>query len=286
MLKLSNQGKIMDKRIGAGGIFAVIIGIITLGGLVSVGLLRKTVGTVLIMLVGIYAVSNIKGDFFDMIKDYNARSEASEIRRLEFEREKMRFEAETDLKTLELEAKKAEAHRQAKESERLRVQQELARQEKQAAQERIRKEKQAEQNRIRKEQQAAIDLKNEAEDKVNKAKQAFASDGFKVFEKNNFRETQYKLMPVKWVNDHKIISAESILSRNELTTATNGMKWQSERLSFEVNCGALTIRTLSSVVTSGPWGTGEVLRSFNNNPWSDIKDNDWRKVFADKFCQA
>jgi hypothetical protein len=275
MLNLSNQGKIMDKRIGAGGIFAIIVGIITLGGVVSLAMMKRAIGTVLIMLVGIWAVSNTKGDVFDLIKDYNARSEASEIRKLEFEREKMRFEAEAELKARELEIKRTETERRAKERERIRVEQEL-----------VRQEKQAEQERIRKEQQAAIDLKNEAEDKVTKAKQAFANDGYKVFEKNNFRETQYKLMPVKWVNDHKIISAESILSRNELTTATNGMKWHSERLSFEVNCGTLTIRTLSSVVTSGPWGTGEVLRSFNNTPWVDIKDNDWRKVFADKFCQA
>lgn len=265
----------MDKRIGAGGIFAIIVGIITLGGVVSIAMMKRAVGTVLIMLVGIWAVSNTKGDVFDLIKDFSAKSEASEIRKLEFEREKMKFEAEQELKTRELEIKKVEAERLAKERERNRVQQE-----------RVRQEKQAEQDRIRKEQQAAIDLKNEAENKVIKAKQALANDGFKIFEKTNFRETQYKLLPVKWVNDHKIIAAETVMSRNELTTATNGMKWQTERLSFEANCGALTIKTLSSVIYDGPWGTGEVVRSYSNTPWADIQNNDWRKNFVDKFCQA
>jgi len=274
-------------NIGVPGALAAIAGIFTLGGLVSVGLLRKALGTILIMLVGIYAISNLKGDFFDMIKNYNARSEAADIRRLEFERERMKLEAETKLKVLEMETKRTESERRAKEQERIRS-------ERQANQEKAR----AEQERIRSEQQAAAALKKEAEDKVTQAKQAFVNGGFKIFDKTAFRETQYKLLPTKWVTDHKfvggakmaidhkVITAETILSRNELTTATNGMKWQSERLSFEVNCGDNLVRTLSSVVYNGPWGTGDVVRSFNNSQWADLKDTDWRKNFADKFCQT
>jgi hypothetical protein len=264
----------MDKRIGAGGIFAVIIGIITLGGLVSVGLLRKAFGTILIMLVGIYAVSNVKGDFFDMIKDYNARSEASEIRKLEFERERMRFEVETELKARELEIKRVETERLAKERERIRAQQEQDRQE-----------KQAELDRIRTEQQAAIASKAEAEDKVTKIKQGLVSEGFKVYEKTNFREAYFKMQPPKWINDHKIIAFETVLSRNELTTSSTGMKWHSERTSFEVNCATISIRTFNAVTYNGPWTTGDVIRAFSNTGWTDIGP-DWRKVFIDKFCQA
>lgn len=182
----------MNNRIGAGGIFAVIVGIITLGGLVSVGLLRKTMGTVLIMLVGIYAVSNVRGDFFDLIKNYNTRSEAADIRRLEFEREKMKLEAETQLKTLELEAKRTEAERQAKERE-----------------------------RIRYEKLAAAEAKQKAELEIQSyVNKTLMAEGFSFLEKNNFQEIHYKFLPTRYNGPNKIIALETIVSRNELTTSS------------------------------------------------------------------
>lgn len=246
--------KIMDKRIGAGGIFAIIVGIITLGGVISIGILKRTVGTVLIMLVGIYAVSNIKGDFFGMIKDFSARSEASEIRQIELEREKMRLENETKLKMLEIETKRSLEEQRA-----------------------------AERAYLRQEKRAAIAAKTEAENKVEQIKQSLVNNGFQLFEKTNFREIHYKLLSTRWDYSNKIISAEIVLNRHALTTAANGLKWHSERHTLEVNCWAYMTRVSNSVVYDGPWNTGEVVLTSNRvNDWTDSRD--WQKNFGMKFC--
>jgi hypothetical protein len=264
-------------NIGFPGALAAIAGIFTLGGLVSIGLLRKAVGTILIMLVGIYAISNIKGDFFSLIKDFSTRSEAADIRRLEFERERLKLEAETKLKVLEIETKRTEAERRAKEAERIR-------QEKQAAAEVARQESE----RIRQEKLAEDTVKKEAENKIAAAKNAVVNGGFKMLEKNSFREIHYKLLPVKWVNGNKVVPAETVLSRNELTTATSGsnagMKWQSERLGLEFHCSTNLIRVTSSLVNYGPWNIGEVMQSFTRG--ADLPNPyEWQKNLATKACE-
>lgn len=244
----------MDKKIGAGGIFAIIVGIITLGGAVSIGMLRKAVGTILIMLVGIYAVSNVKGDFFSMIKDFSARSEAADIRRLEFERERLKLEAETKLKVLEIESKRAIVEQQA-----------------------------IERARIQQEKQAALAAKTEAENKISVYKQSLINDGFKLFEKTNLREIHYKFLPVRWENGNKIISAEVVLNRNELTTADNGIKWHSERLNTEINCWNNTARLLNNTVHNGPWNTGEVVMTIiRTTDWAQSRD--WQNSLGARFC--
>lgn len=271
----------MDKRIGAGGIFAIIVGIITLGGVISIAMMKRAVGTVLIMLVGIWAVSNTKGDVFDLIKDFSAKSEASEIRKLEFEREKMKFEAEQELKTRELEIKKAEAESQAKERERNRVQQERIRKEKQAEQDRIRDE----QETIRQQKLAEDAAKREAADKVVKAKQSFADNGFKLFEKSGDHEIQYKLISAKWVDGNKILVTDIVFNRTELTTSTKGIQWHSERYTLEINCTSITRRFSNSVVYNGPWTTGEaVMANSRTTNWGEPRE--WQKNFGNKFCET
>jgi len=261
MLNPSNQGKIMDKRIGAGGIFAIIVGIITLGGLVSVGLLRKTVGIVLIMLVGIYAVSNIKGDFIGLIKDYNIRSEAADIRKLEFERERMKLEAETRLKTLELEAKRTEAERLSKERERIRSERAAAEAAKLAAK--------LESDRV-------------IENQVNKV---LVDGGFSFLEKDNFQEIHYKFRTSQYLASSKIVTLDIILSKNDLTTSSKGLKWRSERYTLEYHCISNLARLSNGTVYDGPLNTGKVvLSSEAATEWAEPKA--WQKKWSPKWCAA
>lgn len=270
---------------------AAIAGIFTLGGLGSIGLLRKAVGTILIMLVAIYAVSNIKGDFFGMIKDFSARSEAADIRRLEFERERLKLEAETKLKVLEMETKRVDDERRAKEAERVAK-------EKAANAERVRLERQAaadaarqESERVRQEKLAEENAKKDAENKIAVAKNSVVNGGFKMLDKSSIREIHYKLLQVRWVNGSKVVSAEAVVSRNELTTVTSGsnagMKWQSERLGLEFQCATNLIRVTSSLVNYGPWNTGDVMQSFTSVTGGQILPNphEWQKNLAIKACE-
>lgn len=271
----------MDKpNMGMPAALAIITGIFTLGGLLSVGLLRKSVGVVLIMLVGIYGISQLKGDFFGVIKNFSEKSEASEIRRIELERERMKLEAETKLKVLEMETKRVDAERRAKEAERVRLEKQAAAEAKQAAADAAR----LEADRVRQEKVAEENAKRESEEKVSRAKQLALSGGFRLFEKTPNREIHFKLTPVKWVNGSKVITADVVLSRTELTTSSNGMKWQSERYNLEIMCGSTVSRFVNSVVYSGPWHTGDTLMMSNRaTDW--LEQRDWHRAFANKYCE-
>lgn len=241
----------MDKRIGAGGIFAIIVGIITLGGLVSVGLLRKTVGIVLIMLVGIYAVSNVKGDFIGLIKDYNTRSEASEIRKLEFERERMKLEAETQLKTIELETKRTEAERLSK---------------------------------AREERAAAQLAKQEADLAIQaQATKVLVDGGFTFLEKDNIQEIHYKMMPSQYLYSGKIVAMDAVISRNELATSSKGLKWRSQRFNLEYHCITNLSRVSNIMVYDGPLTSGNLVTTQEHATlWAEPKQ--WHRAATAKWC--
>jgi hypothetical protein len=189
----------------------------------------------------------------------------------------MKLEAETKLKVLEMETKRTDAERRAKDAERIR-------QEKQAQADLARQESE----RVRQQKLAEESVKKEAEDRINKAKQSFVNGGFKLLDKNQFREVHYKLLPVKWINGAKVISVDALVNRNELTFATNtGLKWFSERVTIEVNCVSGSMQVASSVITDGPWITGEVLRSnVYTRPYDLTNPHEWHKSLGLKFCDA
>lgn len=261
MLNPSNQGKIMDKRVGAGGIFAIIVGIITLGGVISISMMKRAVGTILIMLVGIYAVSNLKGDFFDMIKDFSAKSEASEIRQIELEREKLRLENETKLKILELEAK--------------------------AKLEELRLE-----SRTAPRQDRKFPSSTYSEDKiVNIAKETMEMDLYKFLEKTSEYEIYHKALPVYYSNNYKIVNFDIIVNLPKQAVDDAGVTWRSERYTIEVSCFANMVRYSDVYLYEGHWSTGKSVKPKNNSTvwpnnistfWAESKG--WQKRWAAKWC--
>lgn len=252
----------MDKRIGAGGILAIIIGILTLGGLLSVGLMKRAVGTILIMLVGVYAVSNVKGDFFGMIKDYNAKSEAADIRRFELERERLRLENETKLKILQIETQRTAEERKAKEQERIQQERERVKKEREAARE------------------AARVAEIESKVQVNKT---LVAEGFSFLEKNEFQEIHYKFQPSRYNGSNRIITLDTIISRNELTTSSKGLKWRSQRFNLEIMCSEYMVRVSNAVVYDGPLTTGNVVAS--TEPFSEwMEPKQWQRNWGAKWC--
>lgn len=251
----------MDKRIGAGGIFAIVVGIITLGGVVSLAMMKRAIGTVLIMLVGIWAVSNTKGDVFDLIKDFSAKSEASEIRQIELEREKLRLENETKLKILELEAK-------AKLQE-LRLE-----------------------NRTAPRQDRQFPSSSYSEDKiVNIAKETMEMDRYKFLEKTSEYEIYHKALPVYYSSNYKIVTFDIVVNLPKQATDVEGVSWRSERYTLEVSCFANMVRYSDVYLFEGHWSTGKSVKPKNNsNVWPNnistywAESNGWQKRWASKWC--
>lgn len=92
------------KGLGAGWVIT-ILGAIT--GAVSVVfgfLLQKSLSVVIIVMAVVFAIGTFKDDILSLVKDQQRQSEASEIRQLEFERERLRLEAEERQQRLKLEA--------------------------------------------------------------------------------------------------------------------------------------------------------------------------------------
>jgi hypothetical protein len=109
-----------DERKGLGaGWVVTLLGAIT--GAVSVALgfmLKRSLGVVLVIMAVVFAVGSIKGDLLGMFSDWQQRQEASEIRKLEFEREKLRLESEERKQRLKAEAEQRAREQRLQEQER------------------------------------------------------------------------------------------------------------------------------------------------------------------------
>jgi hypothetical protein len=93
-----------SKTLGAGWVITILGAITGAVGVVFGYLFQKSLSVIIIVMAVVFAIGTFKDDVLGLVKDQQKRNEASEIRQLEFERERLRLEAEERQQRLKLEA--------------------------------------------------------------------------------------------------------------------------------------------------------------------------------------